>query len=151
MLDHQAIKKINLQRYPIALLDRITAYQPGVCIVAIKAVTATESCYEHVTDEAPESCMAYPQSLMIESFCQAAGPLCLHSGLDFQSNTMLFVSMAGVEFLQPVYPGQVMEHHVALKKVLSDAAVIGGTIQVDGRPVARFSQLLIAAKKQFTL
>lgn len=151
MLDHQAIKQINLQRYPIALLDRITEYTPGQSIVALKAVTASEPCFAQVADDAPEASMAYPQSLLIESFCQAAGPLCRHSGLDFTTNTMLFVSMSGVEFLHPVYPGQVMQHRVHIEKVLSDAVTVAGTCVVDGVVVARFEQLLIAARKQFTV
>jgi len=146
MLDHQAIKKINLQRYPIALLDCITHYERGKRIVAIKAVTASEPCYRDITDNADSSCLHYPRSLMIESFCQAAGPLCLHSGLDFSTNTMLFVSMSDIEFLEPIVPGDVMEHHVEIQKVLSDAAVVSGVVKVKGDVVARVGQLVIAAK-----
>jgi len=146
MLDHQAIKKINLQRFPIALLDRITEYERGHHIVAIKAVTASEPCYSDLADDAGSDALAYPRSLMLESFCQAAGPLCLHSGLDFSTHTMLFVSMGEVEFLEPVYPGDVMEHSVAIQRVLSDAAVVGGVVKVNGSVVARIGHIVIAAK-----
>lgn len=146
MFDHQQIKKINPQRHPIALLDRIVEHDPGKRIHAIKAVTAAEPCYAFVPESAGAESLAYPYSLLIESFCQAAGPLGQQSGLDIVNSTMLFVSMGDIEFIAPVMPGDVMEHHVSVQRVFSDSVILGGEVRVSGRPVVRFGQVVIAAR-----
>ncbi len=151
MLNHQEIKSFNPQRYPIALIDRIVTLTPGERVVALKAVTATEACYRGIGDQAGIEALAYPPSLMTESFCQAAGPLCAQSGLDFNSKVMLFVSMAEVEYLGRAYPGDVMRHEVRIVKVLSDAVVLSGEVTVDGAVVARFGQMVVAARERGAL
>jgi 3-hydroxyacyl-[acyl-carrier-protein] dehydratase len=146
MLDHQQIKRINPQRHPIALLDRIVELVPGQRIVAIKAVTAAEPCYANVPEAAGADALAYPQSLMLESFCQAAGPLAFETGLDIANNTMLFVSMGEIEFLAPVLPGDVMEHHVCILRLFDGVVLLGGDVRVAGTVVTRVGQVMIAAR-----
>lgn len=146
MLDHQQIKRINPQRHPIALLDRIVEHVRGERIVGIKAVTAAEPCYAHVPDGAGSEALGYPQSLMLESFCQAAGPLAFESGLDIVQKTMLFVSMGEIEFLAPVLPGDVMEHHVSILRLLDGVVLLGGEVRVAGTVVTRVGQVMIAAR-----
>lgn len=146
MLNHQEIKTLNPQRYPIALVDRILEHVHGESALAIKAVTAMEPCFAHVADDADISLMTYPRSLMIESFCQAAGPLCAQSGLDFTDKVMLFVSMADVEIFDDVYPGDVMEHHVRVEKIISNAVIAGGEVRVKDRLIMKLGQLVVCAK-----
>ena len=110
MINVQQIKQWNLQRYPINLVDSIESFEIGKNIHAIKAVTAIEPCYSHIKDNAPLEAMAYPKSLLIESFCQASGPLCAMSGLKYEGRYALFISMRNVEFSGHVYPGDVIEH-----------------------------------------
>lgn len=148
MLNHQELKKYNPQRYPIALIDRVIKLELGEQITAIKAVTATESCYRHIDADADISAMAYPTSLITESFCQAAGPLCAKSGMDFISRVMLFVSMNGVVFHQPVFPGDVMTHTVRITKLLSSSVVLCGEVHVGSDLVAEFDQIVVTAKEK---
>jgi 3-hydroxyacyl-[acyl-carrier-protein] dehydratase len=150
-MNHQEIKRFNPQRYPIALVDRILKCQSGSEVVAIKAITATEPCYAEIPDDADISAMAYPYSLMIESFCQAAGPLCAQLGLVFLGKVMLFASMGDIEFLGHAFPGDVMTHRVRLIKLLSDAAVVSGEITANGHVIARFGQLMVVAREASVL
>lgn len=147
-LDHQQIKQYNPQRYPIALVDRILSCDAENGIVAIKAVTATEPCYADIPDTADIADMAYPNSLMVESFCQAAGPLSALLGLEFPGKVMLFVSMSDVEILGAAHPGDVMTHHVRVVKLLSDAVVGAGEVRVDGKVIMRLGQLMVAARDE---
>lgn len=147
-MNHQEIKQINPQRYPIALVDRILTCNAEEGVVAIKAVTATEPCYAHIAETADISTMAYPNSLMVESFCQAAGPLSAILGLQFPGKVMLFVSMSDVEILGAAYPGDVMTHHVRLVKLLSDAVVAAGEVRVNGKVIMRLGQLMVAARDE---
>lgn len=147
MLNHQDIKRFNPQRYPIALVDRILECSPNGHATAIKVVTASDHCYAEVADSANFTAMAYPYSLMIESFCQAAGPLAMQLGLTFADQIMLFASMGDIEFLGSAYPGDTMTHHIRVTKVMSDAVVAEGEITVNGRPIAKFGQLMVVARK----
>ncbi len=148
MLNHQEIKAFNPQRYPIALVDRMVEIKPGESAIGLKAVTGTEACYSHLDETADIEEFSYPRSLLTESFCQASGPLCSQSGLDFNERVMLFISMKDAEFIEPVYPGDVMEHNVLLEKMTTDAVVLSGVTKVNGRLVARFGQLIVAAKEK---
>ena len=147
-MNHQEIKQYNPQRYPIALIDRILKFDAGREVIAIKAISATDACYAGIDDQADISAMAYPCSLMIESFCQAAGPLSAQLGLAFKDKVMLFVSMGEVEFLGAAYPGDVMTHRARIDKALSDAVVVSGEISVDGQLIVRFGQIMVAARDQ---
>ncbi len=146
MLNIQEIKKWNPQRHPILLVDKIIEVVPEKSIVARKAITATEPCFAHVKDDEPLESMSYPYSLLIESFCQATGPLCAQSGMNFMGKTILFASMEGIEFMDNAYPGDVIEHRAWTTKVISDAVVMRGESWVDDRLIARFNQLVVVAR-----
>ena len=144
-LDHQALKAFNPQRYPLALVDRIVSLDPTAGrAVAIKAVTATEACFEDIPDDAPFEAMAYPASLMIESFCQTAGPLCAALGVvDCRSEVMLLASISEVDFLGEVFPGEVMTHEVWITKTFEAAVFVAGETRVDGRICVRYGQIVV--------
>jgi 3-hydroxyacyl-[acyl-carrier-protein] dehydratase len=151
MLNIQEIKKWNPQRHPILLVDKILEIVPEQYIVARKAITATEQCFSHVEDDAPLESMSYPYSLLIESFCQATGPLCAQSGMEFIGKTILFASMNGIEFVDKAYPGDVIEHKAWITKVISDAVVMRGESWVDDRLIARYNQLVVVARNKTLL
>jgi 3-hydroxyacyl-[acyl-carrier-protein] dehydratase len=144
--DHQRIKQLLPHRFPIALVDLIVEVQPGKSLVARKAVTASEPCYELVDDCEPASALAYPPMLMVESFCQAAGLLWAVDTPVREDVVMLFGGMADIVFEGEVYPGEVMEHWVALDKIISDAAVFSGEIRVGSRRVATIGNVVVAVR-----
>jgi 3-hydroxyacyl-[acyl-carrier-protein] dehydratase len=153
-IDHQAIKRLNPQRYPLALLDRIEQQADGE-LVGIKAITATEPCYRFVSDDMDQAGLAYPSPLIAESFCQAAGPLCLSQGavtLDqAHDQVMVIASMSDIVFLRPVFPGQVITHHPRLLASYSNAVLVGGETRQAGEPVARFGGILVAWSEKVRL
>lgn len=150
-VSHQGIKRLNPQRFPLALLDCIERTTDNE-LIGVKAITASEACYRFLDDMAPDEALAYPWSLMTESFCQAAGPLCLEQGavtLDqARELVMVIASLADIEFLHPVFPGQVMRHHPRLLSRFSNAVLVGGETRVDDTTVARFGGILVAWSEQ---
>ena len=92
--------------------------------------------------------MAYPKSLLIESFCQASGPLCAMSGLKYEGRYALFISMRNVEFSGHVYPGDVIEHKAEIIKHISNACVFTGESRVGNRLIARYGNMVVATKNK---
>lgn len=148
ILDHQAIKRINPQRYPVALVDALFRDTSENNFVGIKSVSAMEPCFQCITNDDPIGAMRYPSSLMTESFCQAAGLAAVCSGtlsLDQLANhIMMIVSMGNLEFMEPAYPGNTLMHYPVIKNVFSDAVVISGKTCIGTRIIARFDQLIVA-------
>lgn len=145
-LDYQQIRQYNRQRYPIALVDCIERGADG-SFVGIKAVTAMEACYAHLTDDATAAALAYPESLIIESFCQTAWPMCLQDGVVTAANmigkVIMIASVGSVEFTGQVFPGGVMRHHPHVASTFSEALVLAGHTQVGERIIARFGRIII--------
>jgi 3-hydroxyacyl-[acyl-carrier-protein] dehydratase len=143
------IKKILPHRYSMAMVDAVSELESGVRIVAHKAITVTEACYADIADDADARDYAYPQSLIVESFCQAGGIMYAHQkqaaggGGD---GVMLFGSMGGIEFLADAYPGDVLEHRVSLTKSLSDAVVFEGEVRVRNQKIVEIGQVLAAIR-----
>ena len=67
-LNQVDIRKLMPHRHTMVMIDAITELESGKRIVARKAITATESCYLDIPDDAKPRDFAYPQSLILESF-----------------------------------------------------------------------------------
>jgi len=136
-------------RFPIALVDRVLEIIPGQSLHAIKCITGNEPCFSGLKNGVPHAACAYPQTLMIESFLQAAG-LFFVSSVELSANTenvvMLFGSLSNCVFHAGVYPGDVLEHHVSVERMLSDSAILTGYSTVDGRTVVEFGQAVVAIR-----
>lgn len=147
MLDQAGIKAILPHRFPMLLVDAVREIEEGARIVAIKAVTGSESCYARLPADASPRSYAYPPTLIIESFCQAAGVLSNRAqAVDPERTLMLFGSLSGFALHADVYPGQIMEHHVRIERSLSDAAVFSGEVRVDGTVVATAERIVVAIR-----
>jgi 3-hydroxyacyl-[acyl-carrier-protein] dehydratase len=148
VLSHSAIKSILPHRYPMLLVDLVLLLEPGKQLSAIKNVTGNEPCYAGLQDGLAPEAYAYPHSLVIESFCQAAGILysAQDSGLDTSDKVMLFGSIAKFRFHVDIFPGQTMEHLVRLDKALTDSAVFSGEVRVDGILVAEVDRVVVAIR-----
>lgn len=149
MISHAGIKDVLPHRHPMLLVDRVLEVDPGERIVALKNVTANEPCFAGVRDGAPEDAYAYPATLVVESFCQAAG--IMYNLLRAQEAAagdvvMLFGAISSFRFHHDVLPGSTMEHHVRLEKGLADAAVFAGEVRVDGRVVADVDRVVVALR-----
>ncbi|MDG4831711.1 beta-hydroxyacyl-ACP dehydratase [Solwaraspora sp. WMMD1047] len=141
------IRALLPHRYPMLLVDQVHDVQPGEWLVASKAVTANEPCYAGLPEGATDH--AYPASLLIESWCQAAGVLTVLGRPNpdvLTGQVTLFAAIADLELVAPVWPGDVLRHRVLAQKIVSDAAVLEGESTVDGRQVLRVGRIIIALR-----
>ena len=73
--EYGQIRAMLPQAAPMVLLDRVQVLEPGRSLRALKAVSGSEPCYQDVPAGLPERRYAYPRSLLLESFGQAAAVL----------------------------------------------------------------------------
>jgi 3-hydroxyacyl-[acyl-carrier-protein] dehydratase len=147
MIDAAQIKGFMPHRYPMLLVDRVLELVPGESLVALKAVTCNEPWYQGLDEDAAEETYRYPQTLLVESWGQAAGLLAVQPGTaaaGLSDQVMLAGAMSGVEFLRPVYPGDVLEHRVRVVRALSDAVIFQGESLVGWEVVMRLSHMVMA-------
>lgn len=140
MIDAAGIRRLLPHRYPILLVDRVTQLVAGQRLTALKAVTGNEPWYAEV---APGTDLAYPPTLLIESWVQAAAVLVASSNTE-QSGVMLLGSMSGVTFSDPVFPGDVVTHRVRVFRALSDTVIFEGDSTVYDRPAMTVQQAVLA-------
>ena len=95
------------QRYPLLMIDRVLACEPGKRIVALKNVTSNEP---HFTGHFPGRPIM-PGVLILEAMAQAAGILVFRTqGEKPSANTVYYY--AGIDqarFKRPVVPGDRLE------------------------------------------
>ena len=146
-MNHQAIRKILPHRYPLLLVDQIISYEMGKSIVGVKTVTGTERCYEDLPDNAPTEAYSYPISLMMESFGQTGGVLInmMRDQSDASKDVvMLAAGCTSFTLHKSVYPGDSMEHHAYIDKMMDDFTLIGGKICVAGETIAEIEAMIVA-------
>ncbi|TNM32365.1 beta-hydroxyacyl-ACP dehydratase [Streptomyces sedi] len=131
------------------LVDRVTEVVPGERLVARKAVTCNEPWYAELGPDHPESAFAYPQTLLVESWCQSAGVLATWDAPNpdvLTGQVMLFGGMSGVVFHAPVLPGDVVVHEVLLSRSLGDTLIFEGVSTVEGEPVLTVERVVMALR-----
>ena len=136
-------------RYPMLLVDRVTELVPGERLVAIKAVTASEPWYRALPEDAGAGQHAYPEVLLVESWCQSAGLLAAWDQPNpdvLTGQVMLFGSMAEIRFRHAVLPGDVLEHRVRLVRALSDTLIFQGECMVGSRTVMEIGRVVMAMR-----
>ncbi|MBP8537402.1 3-hydroxyacyl-ACP dehydratase FabZ family protein [Streptomyces sp. MK37H] len=147
MIDAAGIKRLLPHRHPMLLIDRVVELVPGDRLVALKAITCNEPWYRHLGEDAAPEEFGYPQTLLVESWGQAAGLLAV-CGAEATggptSQVMLAGSMSGVEFHRPVQPGDVLEHRVRLFRALTDTVIFEGETLVGGEVALTFSRMVMA-------
>jgi 3-hydroxyacyl-[acyl-carrier-protein] dehydratase len=139
----EEIKRVIPHRYPILLVDRVTEVDPGVSLVALKAITCAEPCY------ARAETYEYPVSLLLESWAQAAVLLACWNTPNpdvLAGKVELAAGIKGVDLLEPVHPGDVVEHRVQVLRNVWDAAIVAGTSWVGGRKVLAVEQFSVALR-----
>ncbi|WP_329468139.1 3-hydroxyacyl-ACP dehydratase FabZ family protein [Streptomyces sp. NBC_01431] len=147
MIDAAGIKRTLPHRYPMLLVDRVLELVPGERLVAIKAITCNEPWYQWIGEDADLERFAYPQSLLVESWGQAAGILAVHGGSgteDGAGQVMLAGAMSGVDFRRPAYPGDVLEHRVRLLRALTDTVIFEGETVIGGEVAMTFARMVMA-------
>lgn len=109
---HQILKKLP-HRYPILLVDRVLAIDPGKTIRALKNVTINEPFFTGHFPHRP----VMPGVLILEAMAQTAALLSFagDNGPD-QNSVIYFAGIDGARFKRPVEPGDQLVMDVALER-----------------------------------
>lgn len=140
MSNNQNLPDINLiqqlipHRYPFLLVDRVLELDiEAKRILAQKNVSINEPFFQGHFPGRP----IMPGVLIIEAMAQAGGVLTqLTLGRDAQSKLFYMVKVDKARFSKQVVPGDVLEMHVEIKRVIRNMAVYDCVAKVDGEIVA---------------
>jgi 3-hydroxyacyl-[acyl-carrier-protein] dehydratase len=124
--DYRRLRRSLPYAHPMLLVDRIVAVEPGVSITALKAVTLSEPCHRDLAPDAPRESYAYPPSLLLESFGQAAAALWLETAAvrrRTEEEIVILASAHNCGFEGDAFPGDVLRHVARLDRVIADAAM----------------------------
>jgi 3-hydroxyacyl-[acyl-carrier-protein] dehydratase len=132
--DITQIQALIPHRYPFLLVDKVVAidYEKRT-IIATKNVSINEPFFQGHFPTQP----IMPGVLIIEAMAQAGGVLTqLTLGRDAQSKLFYMVKVDKARFTKQVVPGDVLEMHVEIKRVIRNMAVYDCVAKVDGEVVA---------------
>ena len=130
-LNSNQIAQILPHRFPFALVDRITDYEPGQWAKGRKCVSVNEQFFcghfpqEHVM----------PGVLLIEAMAQV-GAVAILSLPEYQGKTAYFGGIKNARFKSKVTPGDVVELECVLTKRRGPVGVGEAKATVDGKVVA---------------
>ncbi|KAF1708566.1 3-hydroxyacyl-[acyl-carrier-protein] dehydratase FabZ [Pseudoxanthomonas kalamensis DSM 18571] len=144
-IDIGRIQHVLPHRYPFLLVDRVVEMEPFKRIVAHKNVSINEPFFQGHFPEKP----VMPGVLVIESLAQAGGVLTQISRNTCCSDRLFYlVKINEVRFSRMVVPGDVLELHVEIKRVIRNMTLYVGVAKVDGNEVARAEILCAEMDKE---
>ena len=144
-VDVGTIQSLIPHRYPFLLVDRIIALDIAAArVVGVTPVTFNEPFFQGHFPGTP----IMPGVLIIEALAQAGGVLTqLSLGRDAQSKLFYMVKVDNARFSRQVVPGDVLELHVQIKRVIRNMAVYYGEAKVDGQ-LAACAEVLCAGTRE---
>ena len=144
-IDVTTIQTLIPHRYPFLLVDKVVDLDVDAKrIIAHKNVTINEPYFQGHFPGQP----IMPGVLIIEALAQAGGVLTqLSLGRDAQSMLFYLVRVDTVRFMKQVVPGDVLELHVQVKRMIRNMAVYYGEAKVDGEIVAH-AEVLCAGTRE---
>ena len=144
-VDVGTIQSLIPHRYPFLLVDKVVDLDVDAKrIIAHKNVTINEPYFQGHFPGQP----IMPGVLIIEALAQAGGVLTqLSLGRDAQSKLFYLVKVDNVRFMKQVVPGDVLELHVQVKRMIRNMAVYYGEAKVDGEVVAH-AEVLCAGTRE---
>ena len=110
-LNSNQIAEMLPHRYPFALVDRITDYEPGQWAQGIKCVSAAEPAF---SGHFPQQ-HVFPGVLILEAMAQV-GAIAILSLPENQGKIALFGGVKNARFKRKVIPGDVLEMECVLTK-----------------------------------
>lgn len=137
-VDAVCIQKLLPHRYPFLLVDRVTEFEPGVRVRALKNVSVNEAFFNGHFPGAP----VMPGVLIIEALAQAGGLLSQltlmgEDGCTGNEGKLFYlVKIDNVRFSKMVVPGDQLVLDVTLKRKIRNMALYEGVARVDGKDVA---------------
>ncbi len=146
--DSAAIRTGLPHGHPMLLVDRVVSLEAGKSIVAIKAVSGTEPCYRDLPRDLPPEGYAYPTSLMLESFGQAAAVLWIETagGRKHPDDLVILTSARKCRIDGHAYPGDTLTHVARIDNVVGDTVLVEGDIWVGERRVATIESMMASIR-----
>ncbi len=131
-LDAAQIAEILPHRYPFALVDRITDFEPGKWAKGIKCVTINEPFFQGHFPGYP----VMPGVLLLEALAQTGAAAAL-SLPENRGKLALFGGVKSARFKRQVVPGDVVELTCELVEQKGPVGIGKGTARVDGQIAAK--------------
>ena len=144
MMDiHQILKQLP-HRYPILLVDRVTALEKGKSIRALKNVTINEPFFMGHFPHRP----VMPGVLMLEAMAQTAALLSFDAaGVTPDDKTVYyFAGIDAARFKRPVEPGDQLVMDVTLERAKAGIYKFKAVARVDGE-VACEAELMCTMRR----
>ncbi|HEX4369121.1 MAG TPA: hypothetical protein VH023_19960 [Rhodopila sp.] len=145
-LDATAILRRLPHRWPLLLIDHARVLAAARRIATTKSISLGDPCYGdlHRSNESPS--LAYPPSLILESFTQSAALLMTEVLADpvQTSALMVFGGALKISYDKEVFPGQTMSHKVLELTRYNNYALAGGLTLVGNKKIAAFEGLSVA-------
>jgi 3-hydroxyacyl-[acyl-carrier-protein] dehydratase len=117
------------------LIDRILECEPAKSVRARKLTSLSEEYWE-----APDGEPVMPPPFVLEALCQAGTWLIMITTERRRRAALL--SVASVDFLGDVRPGDVLEMEGTVDSMSDEVAVISGRVTVDGRAVLEAREIM---------
>ncbi|MGH8031258.1 MAG: 3-hydroxyacyl-ACP dehydratase FabZ [Luteimonas sp.] len=137
-LDVIAIQQLLPHRFPFLMIDRITEFEPGKRVIALKNVSINEWFFQGHFPNQP----VMPGVLVIEALAQTGGVLLqLTRGNVSDGKPFYLVKIESAKFTRMVVPGDILELEVILKRSINNMMLHTGIARVDGEQVA-YAELL---------
>ena len=132
-IDIDTIQRVLPHRFPFLLVDKVVEFEPHKRILAHKNVSINEPFFQGHFPGHP----VMPGVLVIEALAQAGGILTQVSrGLNCGDRLFYLVKVDNVRFSRMVVPGDVLELHVDIKRVIRNMTLYACVARVDGNEVA---------------
>ncbi|PMH41287.1 3-hydroxyacyl-[acyl-carrier-protein] dehydratase FabZ [Vibrio sp. 10N.286.49.B3] len=143
-MDITEIQSLLPHRYPFLLVDRVTNFEEGKHLSAIKNVSVNEPQFTGHFPQMP----VFPGVLILEAMAQATGLLAFKSfGAPAENELYYFASVDKAKFRKPVVPGDQLIIEVEFLKERRGIAQFNGVAKVDGTVVC--SAELKCARREF--
>jgi 3-hydroxyacyl-[acyl-carrier-protein] dehydratase len=117
------------------LIDRVDSWEPERSVKARKLTSLSEELWEE-GDDGP----VMPPPLVLEALCQAGTWLVMIS-TDRRKRAAL-LSIASVDFLGDVHPGDVLDIEGTVESMSDEVAVVSGRVTSDGRPILEAKDIM---------
>ena len=144
-IDVTRIQQVLPHRYPFLLVDRVVEFEAHKRIVAYKNVTINEPCFQGHFPGHP----VMPGVLVIEALAQAGGILTqLSRGTVADNKLFYLVKIDNARFSRMVVPGDVLELHVEIKRIIRTMTFYTCVARVAGELVASADVLCAETEKE---
>ncbi|PSW12624.1 3-hydroxyacyl-[acyl-carrier-protein] dehydratase FabZ [Photobacterium sanctipauli] len=138
------IQELLPHRYPFLMIDRVTNYEEGKTLTAIKNVSVNEPQFTGHFPKMP----VFPGVMILEAMAQATGLLAFKTfGAPAENELYYFASIDNAKFRKPVGPGDQLIIEVEYLKERRGIAMFNGVAKVDGAVVC--SAELKCARREF--